>query len=56
MTIRRFLLIDSLVFDATGIAALVAGEITLGVILLAAAAVVFGAFLALGRRDMRVVA
>ena len=56
MTIRRFLFIDSLVLDVAGIAALIAGEVTLGVILLAAAAVVFVAFLALGRRDVRAVA
>jgi hypothetical protein len=52
MTLRRFLLIDSLVLDGAGIAALVAGSTVLGVVLLAAAAVAFMVWLGLGRRTV----
>jgi hypothetical protein len=51
MNLRRFTLIDSVLLDVAGVAALVAGEVTLGVILLALAAVAFTAFVFLGRRD-----
>ena len=51
MNLRRFALIDSVLLDVAGVAALVAGEVTFGVILLAIAAVAFAAFLVLGRRD-----
>ena len=51
MNLRRFTLIDSVLLDVAGVAALVAGEVTLGVILLALAAVAFMAFVVLGRRD-----
>ncbi len=51
MNLRRFALIDAVLLDVAGVAALVAGEVTLGVILLAIAAVAFMAFVALGRRE-----
>ena len=51
MNIRRFALIDSVLLDVAGVAALLAGEVTLGVILLAIAAVAFAAFVVLGRRQ-----
>ena len=51
MNLRRFTLIDSVLLDIAGVAALVAGEVTLGVILLALAAAAFVAFVALGRKE-----
>ena len=50
MNLRRFALIDSVLLDAAGVAALVAGEVTLAVILFAVAAAAFVLFLALGRK------
>ena len=50
MTLRRFLLIDSFALDAAGLVALLAGATTLGIALLAIAAVTFVASVALGRR------
>ena len=50
MTFRRFLLIDSLALDVAGIAALVAGATTLGVVVLALAALTFLAWIGVGRR------
>ena len=50
MTLRRFLLIDSLALDAAGLVALLAGATTLGIALLTIAAVTFVASVALGRR------
>ena len=49
MTLRNFLLIDSVVLDIAGIAALFAGEVALGVTLLAVAAAAFGASVRVGR-------
>ena len=51
MNLRRFALIDSVLFDAAGLAALIAGEVTLAVVLFAVAAVAFVAFIALGRKN-----
>ena len=51
MNLRRFALIDSVLFDIAGVVALVAGEITFGVILLAVAAAAFAVFVALGRKE-----
>lgn len=50
MTLRTFLLIDSVFFDIAGIAALVGGATVLGIALLVVAAAVFAVFLAIGRR------
>jgi hypothetical protein len=50
MNLRRFALIDSVLLDVAGVAALVAGEVTLAVVLFAIAAAALLAFLALGRR------
>lgn len=50
MNLRRFALIDSVLFDVAGVAALVAGEVTLALIFFAIAAAAFIAFVALGRR------
>ncbi len=50
MNLRRFALIDSVLFDAAGLAALVAGEVSLALVFFAVAAVAFVAFVALGRR------
>ena len=50
MNLRRFALIDSVLLDIGGVAALVAGEVTLAVVLFAVAAAAFVVFLALGRR------
>jgi hypothetical protein len=51
MNLRRFALIDSVLLDVAGVAALIAGEVTLGVLLLGLAAAAFAAFVVLGRRD-----
>jgi hypothetical protein len=51
MNLRRFTLIDSVLLDVAGVAALVAGVVTLGVILLVLAAAAFLVYVALGRRD-----
>ena len=51
MNLRRFVLIDSLALDVAGVVALLTGATTLGVVLLALAAVTFLAWLAMGRRS-----
>lgn len=51
MNLRTFLLIDSLALDVAGVVLLVAGQIALGIVVLVVAALAFGGFLALGRRD-----
>jgi hypothetical protein len=55
MNLRRFALIDSVLLDVAGVVALVAGEVTFGLILLAVAAAAFAMFVMLGRRDQMAV-
>ena len=51
MNLRRFALIDSVLLDIAGVIAIVAGEVTFGVILLAVAAAAFAVFVVLDRKQ-----
>lgn len=51
MNLRRFVLIDTLALDVAGVIALLTGATTLGVVLLALAAVAFLTWMAMGRRS-----